>query len=68
MAIKFPTSSSEFLEQGVKFRTELRKLKQHASVPDYGWSPYETIAQLEIIARLIAPVYGWVGVRCRGGL
>ena len=57
MDCKFPQSASEFLKEGERFRSELRDLKQRLAVPDYGWYPYESLSALEILTRLLQPVF-----------
>jgi SAM-dependent methyltransferase len=49
--------ASVFLERGKRFRAELRALKQRLVVPDYGWYPYESLSALEILTRLLEPVF-----------
>src|SRR5580692_4059943 len=49
--------ASEFLKRGERFRAELRALKQRLVVPDYGWYPYESLSALEMLTRLIEPVF-----------
>lgn len=49
--------ANEFLERGRRFRAELRALKQRLDVPDYGWYPYESLSALEILTKLVEPVF-----------
>lgn len=57
MHCKFPESANEFLKQGMRFRAELRDLKQRLVVPDYGWYPYESLSSLEMLTKLLEPVF-----------
>src|ERR1035438_9200236 len=57
LAAKAPASANEFLERGAEFRAEVRAVKQRVSVPDYGWYPYESLSALDIVTRLIGPVF-----------
>jgi hypothetical protein len=54
----FPSNAHDFLRRGEIFRSELRALKQRLIVPDYGWYPYEPLSALELLARLLDPVFG----------
>ena len=54
---EFPRSVNQFLEQGERFRAELQAVKQRLSVPDYGWYPYASLSALDILTRLIGPVF-----------
>lgn len=57
MHCDFPKSAKEFLERGESFRAGLRAVKRRLPVPDYGWYPYESLSALELLTRLIQPVF-----------
>jgi len=63
----FPRDAQEFLKEGEKFRAELRALKQHLVVPDYGWYPYECLSTLELLVRLLTPEFGEVAESLASG-
>lgn len=51
------TTINEFRRNAEVFAAELRDLKQHRQVPDYGWYPYETMTLLPVISDLLTPAY-----------
>jgi tRNA (mo5U34)-methyltransferase len=54
---EFPGNANELLKEGERFRVALRDLKQRLAVADYGWYPYESLSALEILIRLLEPVF-----------
>jgi SAM-dependent methyltransferase len=52
-----PQTAKELLELGVSFRARLQEIKHRLIVPDYGWYPYASLSALEILARLLEPVF-----------
>lgn len=52
-----PRTAKELLALGVSFRARLQEIKQRLIVPDYGWYPYASLSALEILTRLIEPVF-----------
>lgn len=59
-ARRFPWNAAELLEEGERFYAELQSVKKHLVVPDYGWYPYDSLSALQVLTRLLEPVFGEV--------
>ena len=56
-----------FLERAAGFRAQVRAAKQRTAVPDYGWYPYESLPALDIVTRLMEPVFAEVATALATG-
>jgi hypothetical protein len=63
---EFPRTTSEFRLASEAFGAELQDRKQRLLIPDYGWYPYDTMANAGIVADLLAPVYSEVSTAISG--